>query len=171
MKKIIIVLFFIVFITFINQDKEEYIIPDSAIRLRVIANSNTFEDQATKMEIKNNIESILQKELVVAPNKETASLAIKDKIPEIQNMINHYDIKYNLNYGKNYFPEKSYKGVKYEAGDYESLVITLGSGKGENWWCVLFPPLCLMDAEEKNTTDVEYRLFVKDLFTKYMEFY
>ena len=119
MKKIIIVLFFIVFITFINQDKEEYIIPDSAIRLRVIANSNTFEDQATKMEIKNNIESILQKDLVVAPNKETASLAIKDKIPEIQNMINHYDIKYNLNYGKNYFPEKSYKGVKYEAGDYE----------------------------------------------------
>ncbi len=168
MKKIIIVLFFIVFLSFTLKGKEEYIIPDSAIRLRVIANSNTFEDQMEKMEIKKNIENILKNDLVEQTEKSEVTKAIQNKIPQIENMITHYDINYHLNYGKNYFPEKTYKGVKYEAGDYESLVVTLGSGTGDNWWCVLFPPLCLMDAEEKDTNDVEYRLFVKDFFTQYM---
>ena len=141
MKKIIIVLFFIVTIGLISQKKEEYIIPDTAIRLRVIANSNTFQDQATKMEIKKNIENILSNDLMTSQTKEDASKLIHNKIPEIKNMINNYNIKYSLNYGQNYFPEKSYKGVKYEAGNYESLVVTLDHGAGENWWCVLFPPI------------------------------
>ena len=168
MKRIIIVLFFVVFTFSILKGKEEYIIPDSAIRLRVIANSNTFKDQATKMEIKKNIENILQNDLMKTTNKEEASLLIDNKIPDIRNMINQYGLSYSLNYGKNYFPEKTYKGVKYVAGNYESLVVTLGKGDGDNWWCVLFPPLCLMDAYENDTRDVEYHLFVKDLFAKYM---
>lgn len=168
MKKIMIVLFLFTLICFINKGKEEYIIPDNAIRLRVIASSNTFEDQATKMEIKNNIEDILKKDLITVANKEEADSVIQDKIPQIKTMINNYNINYNLNYGENYFPEKSYKGVKYEEGMYESLVVTLGSGKGENWWCVLFPPLCLMEAQESNMEDVDYEWFVKDIFKKYM---
>ena len=66
---------------------------------------------------------------------------------------------YKLDYGQNYFPKKVYKGVVYEDGMYNSLVITLGNGKGNNWWCVLFPPLCLME-DNANTTDVEYQLFI-----------
>ena len=123
MKRIIIVLFFVVFTFSILKGKEEYIIPDSAIRLRVIANSNTFKDQATKMEIKKNIENILQNDLMKTTNKEEASLLIDNKIPDIRNMINQYGLSYSLNYGKNYFPEKTYKGVKYVAGNYESLVV------------------------------------------------
>ena len=83
-------------------------------------------------------------------------------------MINNYNLPYQINYGKNYFPEKSYKGVKYESGMYDSLVVTLGKGEGENWWCVLFPPLCLMEAQETNMKDVDYEWFVKDIFKKYM---
>ena len=64
MKKIIIVLFFCTLIMLISKGEEVYIIPDNAIRLRVIANSNTFEDQKIKMEIKNNIEDILKNELL-----------------------------------------------------------------------------------------------------------
>ena len=168
MKKIIIVLFFVVFVSFLVNGKEEYIIPDSAIRLRVIANSNTFEDQATKMEIKQNIETILKDDLIGVANKTSAKETIQNKIPEMKTMLNNYNIKYNVNYGQNYFPQKTYKGVEYPEGNYESLVVTLGSGAGENWWCVLFPPLCLMDAEETNVSDVDYRFFVKDLFEKYM---
>lgn len=66
----------------------------------------------------------------------------------------------------NYFPEKEYKGVKYDEGYYESLVITLGEGKGKNWWCVLFPPLCLVEAEESDK--VEYKFFIKELIDKYL---
>lgn len=168
MKKIIIVLFLFTLICFISKGNEEYIIPDNAIRLRVIASSNTFEDQAKKMEIKSNIEDILKTDLITVSNKSDAQKIINEKIPQIKTMINNYNIHYNLNYGQNYFPEKSYKGVKYESGMYESLVVTLGSGQGENWWCVLFPPLCLMEAQESDLEDVDYEWFVKDMFKKYM---
>ena len=68
----------------------------------------------------------------------------------------------------NYFPKKVYKGVTYEAGNYESLVITLGDGLGKNWWWVMFPPLCLLEAEEtEETTEVEYKFFIKELIDKY----
>lgn len=168
MKKIIIVLFLFVTILLINKGEEEYIIPNNAIRLRVIANSNTFEDQATKLEIKNNIETILKNDLFATFDKKEVDKKIDKKIPEIKTMINSYNLPYQINYGQNYFPEKSYKGIKYESGMYDSLVVTLGSGEGENWWCVLFPPLCLMDASITNSKDVEYSLFVKDIFKKYM---
>ncbi|MCI9280076.1 MAG: stage II sporulation protein R [Bacilli bacterium] len=168
MKKIIIVLFLFVCIYLIKNNKEEFIIPSNAIRFRVIANSNTFEDQATKMEIKTNIENILKTDLISVNNKTEADKILTRKIPEIETMLKGYKMDYNLNYGDNYFPEKSYKGVKYPSGTYESLVVTLGSGKGENWWCVLYPPLCMMDNKESNLNNVEYASFIEELFNKYL---
>ena len=107
MKKIIIVLFFCTLIMLISKGEEVYIIPDNAIRLRVIANSNTFEDQKIKMEIKNNIEDILKNELLSVINKNDANNVINSKISEIENMINDYNVKFKINYGENYFPEKN----------------------------------------------------------------
>ena len=78
----------------------------------------------------------------------------------------NYKLGYDINFGLNYFPSKEYKGITYNEGYYESLVITLGEGKGDNWWCVLFPPLCLLEAEE--STEVEYTSFVKELLDKYL---
>ncbi len=166
MKKVIIVLFFLT-ILFISSKEEEFIIPDEAIRFRVIANSNTLEDQAMKLEIKNNIESLLKTDLLEAETKEEAKSDLQNSIPSIEKMIDQYNIPYQVHYGDNYFPEKKYKGVTYQAGNYESLVVTLGKGAGNNWWCVMFPPLCLID-EENIEGDVDYRLFVKDLFEKYL---
>ena len=77
------------------------------------------------------------------------------------------DYSYTIDYGMHEFPEKTYKGITYEAGEYESLLVTLGEGKGDNWWCVLFPPLCLMEAEETNTDEVEYKSFIKEIIEKY----
>ena len=57
------------------------------------------------------------------------------------------------------------KGVKYNSGLYESLVITLGEGHGPNYWCVLYPPLCSIDT---NKEEVEYRSYIKDLIDKYL---
>ena len=167
MKKIIIVLFLFVCIYLIKNNKEEFIIPSNAIRFRVIANSNSFEDQATKMEIKTNIENILKTDLINVNNKTEADKILTRKIPEIETMLKGYNMDYHLNYGHNYFPEKKYKGVKYPSGIYESLVVSLGSGKGENWWCVLYPPLCLMDNKDTNLSNVEYTTFIKELFNKY----
>ena len=77
----------------------------------------------------------------------------------------NYDTEFTINFGNNYFPDKEYKEVLYEKGYYESLVVTLGKGEGDNWWCVLFPPICTLEVEENK--DIEYKFFVKELFEKY----
>ena len=86
---------------------------------------------------------------------------------KFESIIESFNVEYTINYGNNYFPEKEYKGVMYPEGNYESLVITLGSGLGENWWCVLFPPLCLLEAEEEETNSVNYTFYIKEVIEKF----
>ena len=90
--------------------------------------------------------------------------SIKDNLKIIDETLRQEVKDYSINYGYNYFPEKVYKGIYYEEGEYESLVITLGEGIGNNFWCVLFPPLCLIDEEQD---EVEYTTFIKELIDKY----
>ena len=73
---------------------------------------------------------------------------------------------YKINFGKNHFPDKEYKGVVYNEGDYESLVVYIGEASGDNWWCVLFPPLCLLEADEADTGEVEYKSIVGEMLDK-----
>ena len=168
MKKIIIILFCITIGYSILNKEEQILIPEESIRFRVIANSNSEEDQKLKMEIKKSVEKEINQLMTLAKNKEEAKTMIQNALPSIQSVVESYQIKYNINFGMNEFPEKEYKGVVYNAGKYESLVITLGSGLGKNWWCVMFPPLCLLEAEETELDQVEYQFFVKNLLEKYL---
>ena len=149
-----------------------YVIPEDALRIRVIANSNSEYDQEVKMLIKEKIQSKLYNLLKDSKGVNEARIIINNNLPNIDKEVNNtlkeleYELGYDINYGLNYFPSKEYKGTIYEEGYYESLVITLGEGAGDNWWCVLFPPLCLLEAEE--STDVEYTSYVKELIDKYI---
>lgn len=170
MKKIIIC--FIIFGMFLlNNRTEAVVIPDSAIRIRVIASSNSEEDQSIKQKVKELLEYRMYKLLKNVRGVNLARKTIKDNLDEIEKEVKqllkdeNYEEGYDINYGMNYFPQKEYKGINYEEGYYESLVVTLGKGEGENWWCVLFPPLCLIEASESDT--VEYKSFVKELIEKY----
>ena len=169
MKKIIIVLFSLTVILAITNHDEQILIPDDAIRFRVIANSNEKKDQEIKMAIKSSVEKEINKLMVQSKNIEEARNLIKTNLPNIENIVNSFNIPYQVNYGMNYFPEKEYKGITYQEGEYESLVITLGKGVGKNWWCVMFPPLCLLEAEETNLDDIEYKSYVKTIINKYFE--
>ena len=99
---------------------------------------------------------------------EKAKNIIQLNLSNVENSIDktlqevNYKLPFTLNFGLNYFPQKEYKGIIYEEGYYESLVVTLGSGKGNNWWCVLFPPLCLLESKDSNIDEVEYQFFVKN---------
>lgn len=169
MKKIIILLFCITIIYAITCEKTEQImIPEESIRFRVIANSDSIEDQNKKKEIKKAVDTELNKLMIQATNIEEARNLIKNDLPTIEKIINEFNVDYKMNYGYNYFPEKEYKGITYDAGNYESLVITLGSGIGKNWWCVMFPPLCLLEAEENDLKEVEYKSYVKTILDKYI---
>ena len=168
MKKIILTLFFITIIaTFINE-KENIFIPSDAIRFRIIASSNEEVDQNLKLEIKDKVENALYKVIGNTNNIIEVRELINNNLDIIDNIIKDYDISYQVSFGNNYFPKKIYKGITYEEGNYESLVITLGSGKGKNWWCVLFPPLCLLD-EQSNLEDAEYELYARKLINNFKQ--
>ena len=131
-----------------------------------------FLDQDIKKKVKDKIEITMYDLLKDAKSSKEAydiienNLELVDK--DVQKVLNfeNYDKGYNVNFGKNYFPQKEYKGVKYEEGYYESLLITLGRGEGDNWWCVLFPPLCLIEGEENDS--VEYKSIVMEILNKYL---
>lgn len=168
MKNILFIVGAILVLVFISDYiTEENIIPEDAIRIRVIASSNNDEAQELKVEIKEELEDYLYKQIQGVRSIEEADKVIKESIPQVKTIIDKYTSDYDVNYGMNYFPEKEYKGIVYEAGEYQSLVVTLGNGTGNNWWCVLFPPLCLLEAEE--STDVEYRSYVSEMIDKYMK--
>ena len=172
MKKlfIIILIISVIFITSIKATSN--IIPDEAIRLRVIANSNSSYDQQIKLEVRDAIQLNLYNLLKETKGIEEARNIINNNLDDISNNVKeilekeNYNHNYTISFGQNYFPEKKYKGITYKEGYYESLVITLGSGEGDNWWCVLFPPLCLIEAEESD--EVEYKFFIKELIDKYL---
>ena len=152
MKKLIIILFLIsLSAIFINQD-ESIIIPNQAIRFRVIANSNSLEDQTEKMIIKDQVEKEIYNLINGAQNVSEVRTLLQDNMNVIEQIVDDYNV-----------PPKSYKGVLYQAGNYESLVITLGEGVGNNFWCVLFPPLCLLENSEEDISDVDYQLYVQKL--------
>ncbi len=167
MKKGIIILFILSLILIFNTKEKDILIPNNAIRFRVIANSNSVKDQEEKLIIKDNIEKDIYKLIMGVKNKEEVDNILKNNIQEIENIIDKYNVKYDIKYGYNYFPNKNYKGVIYPAGNYESLVITLGEGLGDNFWCVLFPPLCLLDNEKEDVGEVKYKLYVKELLDKF----
>ena len=162
MKKLIIVLFMISFIFIINN-KNEIIIPKDAIRFRIIANSNSINDQSIKNKIKddliNNVFSNIS--LNNDPKKE-----LENSIPIIKETLDKYEISYDLSLGNNYFPQKKYKGIVYPEGYYNSLVITIGNGLGNNYWCVLYPPLCLVE-KTSDSNNIEYRSLIKELIDNY----
>ena len=175
MKKTLFVLGLILIIYMIIGVKAEELveIPDESIRIRVIANSNSEYDQEKKSEIRKEVQLYMQNLLKDVKNIEEARTIISNNLNNLNKNIDSYltqiDYKkdYTINFGLNYFPEKEYKGIKYKEGLYESLLITLGEGKGNNWWCVLFPPICLLEAEETETNEVEYKSFVKEIIEKY----
>lgn len=172
MKKILIILSIVVLALTITK-KETVIIPKNSIRFRVIANSNSEEDQTVKKQLVNNLSTEINKINSASKDISSSRKIIQSNLHNFNKIITDsikdesYKDNYNISYGINHFPEKEYKGVIYEEGDYESLVITLGDGLGDNFWCVLFPPLCLLEAEETDKDEVEYTSFIKEIIDKY----
>lgn len=172
MRKIILIILAIISIYTISNvvKAEELVIPDTAIRLRVIPNSNSTFDQNMKQKVKTYLEDNVYTMFSNVNSIEEARETINKQLPNIESDIknifieNNYDMNFKINYGLNYFPEKTYKNITYKEGYYESLVVEIGKAKGDNWWCVLFPTICLFD---KNVDDdVEYKLKVIELIEK-----
>ncbi len=145
------------------------VIPDEAIRLRILANSDSEEDQALKRKVRDAVNAEITVWVAELTSIEAARELIQERLPEIEKIVARVleeeksNQSYSVDYGRNVqFPTKLYGQFLYPAGEYEAILISLGEAEGANWWCVLFPPLCFLDfstgdaieASDEEGTDV-----------------
>lgn len=143
-------------------------IRDKVLRLHVIANSDSAEDQSLKYAVRDALlqdgEDIFQGSDTAfeAEEKIGASLLTLKNTAEdtVENHGYGYDVSIEI--AKTYFPTREYENVTLPAGYYRAVRVIIGEGKGKNWWCVMFPPLCLPAASEENP-DLEDVLDEKEL--------
>lgn len=136
---------------FTVQAAAPVVIPDEAIRLRILANSDSDEDQALKRLIRDEVNDEITKWVDDLTSIDVARTIIQDRLKDIEAIIadvlkrQKIDENFTVDFGNVDFPTKMYGNYIYPAGEYEAILITIGDGKGANWWCVLFPPLCFLD--------------------------
>ncbi|MCP3775331.1 stage II sporulation protein R [Paenibacillus sp. MZ04-78.2] len=135
-------------------------IPKEAIRLRILANSDAPADQWVKREVRDAVMEQMQSWATEPRGIEAARQTLRDHLPELDKLVgetlrkNGFDYTYRVELGMVPFPAKVYNNEVYPEGDYEALRIAIGAAEGQNWWCVLFPPLCFADTGvvKKNNT-------------------
>ena len=145
---------------------------EGIIRFHVIANSDSDEDQELKFKVRNRVLGKVQNALEGSQGAAQTRAYIEKNLEEIEACVRQcvraegYDYNVKARIGVTAIPAKQYDDVYFPAGSYEALTITIGEGKGQNWWCVVFPPLCLVDARESGhdelfAEDAQGRLVLK----------
>ena len=145
-------------------------VAEQVVRIHIRANSNSAEDQSVKLAVRDEVTAYLTSALEGCRSKSDAldSLAAeKENLRAIaQSVLNAYgyDYKAAVELKKENFPDREYDGRFFPAGVYDALMIYLGEGEGDNWWCVAFPPLCFVpDADGEQ---IVYASWVKELIDK-----
>lgn len=136
----------------VAEQRRQQDIAEEILRLHVVANSDSEEDQALKMEVKESIVTYLRGIMGDAKSVEEARLEIQKRLPAIEDLAREkmkmegYDYEADAVLGKCYFPVKEYGDMTFPAGEYEALKVNLGKSAGKNWWCVMYPTLCFVDS-------------------------
>jgi len=129
--------------------REQRELADKMIRLHVIASSDSAEDQALKLEVRDLVLARLRPLLKGKDSVEEARAAIEEFLPRLEEDAKRFlesrgaDSRVAVTLGREYYPTRTYDSFSLPAGEYDSLRVILGEGRGENWWCVVFPPLCV----------------------------
>ncbi|HHZ01240.1 MAG TPA: stage II sporulation protein R [Tissierellia bacterium] len=154
-KKIIISALFVALAIVIAYSAEAYTnlsqIKGKVIRLHVMANSDSLEDQELKYKVRNKIISVFNEEFENISQKPDGSRLIVEKLSQIRQEAEKiireegYDYDVDVYYGNYRFPRKAYEEIVLPEGYYDALKIEIGKAQGSNWWCVMFPPMCFVD--------------------------
>lgn len=137
---------------------------DKIIRFHIRANSDREEDQALKLKIRDEILKEMNEKFRDTKSLEESRKVIKENMKEMKYITERvikeegkdYDVAITL--GQDNFPTRKYGNLVLPSGEYETLLITLGEGKGQNWWCVMFPPLCFVDITHSVAYNLEKEL-------------
>ena len=180
LKRLFIILFLLFFYILISAffyvDAVSSDISDSVFRLHVIANSDSKEDQELKYKVRDKVLEYMNLISKNCTSKEDVINLAKTHQEEFKNIAqnvikeNGYNYNVNIYIGKYDFPTKTYGDISFPAGNYDCLRIEIGESQGQNWWCIMFPPLCFVDVTsgivpedskslmQNNLTDEEYSI-------------
>lgn len=168
-KKLILLLsLFIITLSYIihpfieNQVKNGF--KDEIIRFHIRANSDKEEDQALKLKIRDEVLKEMEDKFKDTSSLEESRKIIKANMEEMKHITEKVikeegkDYEVAVTLGQDKFPTRKYGNLVLPSGEYETLLITLGEGKGQNWWCVMFPPLCFVDITHSVAYNLEKEL-------------
>lgn len=166
------------------------VLSHSAIRFHILANSDSVSDQALKMRVKESVVNYIYEKTGDFKTVDEAKNFILNNDKTIKSIVtktiadNGYDYTVSSTFGFSDFPVKSYGDVIFPKGTYTSYTIKIGNGKGHNWWCVLYPPLCFVDVStgvlpdnskkklRDSLSDTQYHTVTKYNFKfKYLKFF
>lgn len=143
----------------VHGESEVY---DNVLRLHVIANSDSDEDQALKLKVRDAVLAKSEELLGDCQTRDEAIALTKEHLSELEATAREvlraegceYSVRVAL--GEEVYPTRNYESLSFPSGSYLSLRIILGEGEGKNWWCVLYPPMCLSAASAKETQEDAY---------------
>ncbi len=165
-----------IFLCLLNQESQNVQaiqkgIASQVIRFHVLANSDSKEDQEIKLKVRDGVVAFVQQKLKTAQSKEEAEEIIQKNLSKIKREANkilkeeQYESRAIAKLTKEEFPVKVYGDTIFPAGEYETLQVEIGKAKGHNWWCVMYPSLCLVD-ESVAVVPEESKEKLKDSLTK-----
>ncbi len=143
------------------------------LRLHIRANSNSEIDQSVKYKVRDNVVEYLTPKVASVKDKCELVDLLNSELINIQMVANKTLQENGMNYistasiRREYFPTRTYNDVTLESDFYDALIIELGSGEGDNWWCVVYPPLCFVGNSGINTQTFKYKSKIMELINKF----
>lgn len=132
---------------------------ESVVRLHVLANSDSDDDQALKLKVRDEILAHVSPLVIDCKSREEAIKILQGELEEIKKAAREvvlsegYDYSVDVTLTLEDYPTRNYEAMSFPSGQYVSLRVLIGEAEGQNWWCVLFPPLCLSSASEKSANE------------------
>lgn len=139
----------------------------SIVRIHIRANSNSVDDQAIKLVVRDNVINFIREKIAHCDTSKEVLSALESNLKGIEDiadgvlMENGYNYLSSASIDYEYFPSRDYDGITFPADYYNALILRLGTGTGDNWWCVAYPPLCFV-GENSTSEKVEYRSKILD---------
>ncbi len=146
---------------------------DQFLRIHIRANSNSNDDQNIKYKVKDEIVKVLVPVLSGVSSKEEALTCVQNNLSLIESTANSVLLRAGFNYKssaslkKEYFPTRTYDNLTLKADTYDAIIVNLGTGQGDNWWCVAYPPMCFVGDKADGSTNIVYRSKLLEIIKKF----
>jgi stage II sporulation protein R len=160
------------------QTMSQQELAENVLRLHIRANSNSDEDQTIKLQVRDEVTSVYGAVFAGMTNLEEATAYVTENKTDMCSLINDYlqqagfDYTCEIKVERCLFPEKTYDTLTFPAGEYLAVNIILGSGSGDNWWCVLFPPLCFLNAHQDESlpqNEIKFKWKIAELIDSWFK--